>query len=105
MKDQKPYLNCLLNLENLSGQLQMSPRNLSQVLNRHYQQNFFDFINTYRVEECKRLLADSANRQQTMLEIMESAGFNSKATFNTFFKKKVGMTPSEFREKLNHPTA
>jgi AraC-like DNA-binding protein len=37
-----------------------------------------------------------------MLEIMENAGFNSKASFNTFFKKKVGMTPTEFREKLNH---
>ena len=101
MRDKKPYLNCLLNLENLSGQLHMSPRNLSQVINRHYQQNFFDFINTYRIEECKRLLSDPANRQQTMLDIMESAGFNSKATFNTFFKKKVGTTPSEFREKLN----
>ncbi|NQD37325.1 AraC family transcriptional regulator [Permianibacter sp. IMCC34836] len=101
MKEKKPYLNCLLNLENLSKQLQMSRGNLSQLINRHYQQNFFDFINTYRIDECKRLLSDPANKNQTMLEIMENAGFNSKASFNTFFKKKVGMTPTEFREKLN----
>ncbi len=105
MKEKKPYLNCLLNLDNLSGQLHMSPRHLSNLINRHYQQNFFDFINTYRVEECKRLLSEPANRHQTMLEIMENAGFNSKATFNTFFKKKVGMTPSEFRERLDKPVA
>lgn len=100
MREHKPYLNCLLNLDNLAGQLQWSPRHLSQVINRHYQQNFFDFINTYRVEECKRLLSDPARRDETMLEIMESAGFNSKATFNTFFKKKAGLTPSEFRHRL-----
>lgn len=105
MKESKPYLNCLLNLDNLSGQLQMPPRQLSNLINRHYQQNFFDFINTYRVDECKRLLADPQRQSHTMLEIMESAGFNSKATFNTFFKKKVGMTPSEFREQLQKASA
>ncbi len=102
MREHKPHLNCMLNQDNLSGQLQRSPRHLSQLINRHYQQNFFDFINTYRVEECKRLLADPAKRDETMLEIMESAGFNSKATFNTFFKKKVGLTPSEFRQQQLH---
>ena len=105
MKDKKPFLNCLLNLDNLSGQLQMSPRSLSNLINRYYQQNFFDFINTYRIEECKRLLSDPDHRQQTMLEIMENAGFNSKATFNTFFKKKVGMTPSEFRVQIERSPA
>jgi AraC-like DNA-binding protein len=105
MKEKKPYLNCLLNLDNLSGQVHLPSRTLSNLINRHYQQNFFDFINTYRIEECKRLLSDPANRNQTMLEIMENAGFNSKATFNTFFKKKVGMTPSEFRETLEKPAA
>ncbi len=99
MREHKPHLNCLLNLDNLAGQLHWTPRHLSQLINRHYEQNFFDFINTYRVEECKRLLSDPAHRHQTMLEIMESAGFNSKATFNTFFKKKAGLTPSDFRQK------
>ncbi|NQD36435.1 AraC family transcriptional regulator [Permianibacter sp. IMCC34836] len=99
MREHKPHLNCLLNLDNLAGQLQWAPRHLSQVINRHYQQNFFDFINTYRIDECKRLLADPSHRGENMLEIMESAGFNSKATFNTFFKKKVGLTPSEYRQQ------
>lgn len=101
MSEKKPYLNCLLNLDNLAGQLHMSPRALSTLINRHYEQNFFDFINTYRIDECKLLLSDPSAKSHTMLEVMENAGFNSKATFNTFFKKKVGLTPSEYRQKMS----
>ncbi|MDG1751178.1 MAG: helix-turn-helix domain-containing protein [Thalassotalea sp.] len=102
MLQSKPYLNHLLNLENLSTQLQMPTRNLSQIINRHFKQNFFEFINRYRIEESKRLLQLEENRKVTMLDIMDKAGFNSKATFNTFFKKSVGLTPTQYRkEQLN----
>ncbi|MDO6446768.1 helix-turn-helix domain-containing protein [Colwellia sp. 1_MG-2023] len=99
MQAQKPYLNHLLNLENLSMQLQMPARNLSQIINRHFKQNFFEFINRYRIEESKHLLQQEENRKVTMLDIMDQAGFNSKATFNTFFKKSVGLTPTQYRKE------
>lgn len=102
MIENKPYLNHLLNLENLSTQLQMPARNLSQIINRHFKQNFFEFINSYRIKESKQLLRQEENRKVTMLDIMDKAGFNSKATFNTFFKKSVGLTPTQYRkEQLN----
>jgi AraC-like DNA-binding protein len=101
MSEHKPYLNCLLNLNNLAKQLEISPRLLSNIINRHYQQNFFEFINTYRIEESKRLLINPEHQDKTMLEIMDMAGFNSKATFNTFFKKLVGKTPSQFKRDTN----
>jgi AraC-like DNA-binding protein len=102
MLESKPYLNHLLNLENLSIQLQMPARSLSQIINRHFKQNFFEFINRYRIEESKQLLQQEENRKVTMLDIMDLAGFNSKATFNTFFKKSVGLTPTQYRkEQLN----
>ncbi len=99
MEEQKPYLNHLLSLDNLSNQLKMSPRNLSQLINRHFKKNFFEFINGYRISESKALLLDEKNRKVTMLDIMDKAGFNSKATFNTLFKKQVGMTPTQYRKE------
>ncbi|MDC2890236.1 helix-turn-helix domain-containing protein [Psychrosphaera algicola] len=52
----------------------------------------------YRIEESKSLLTTAQNKKMTMLDIMDLAGFNSKATFNTFFKKLVGVTPTQFRK-------
>lgn len=102
MSEHKPYLNHLLNLDNLSSQVKLPARTLSQIINRHFQQNFFEFINSYRIEESKQLLQKEENRKVTMLDIMDMAGFNSKATFNTFFKKTVGLTPTQYRkEQLN----
>lgn len=95
----KPYLNHLLTLDNLASQLSMGSRNLSSIINRHFGKNFFEFINYYRVEESKRLLLLEENKTVTMLDIMDKAGFNSKATFNTFFKKLVGVTPTQFRKE------
>ncbi len=99
MQEHKPYLNHLLTLDNLAAQTFMPPRQLSQVINRHFDKNFFEFINSYRIEESKRLLTKEENAKVTMLEIMAQAGFNSKATFNTFFKKIVGMTPTQYRKE------
>ncbi|BAJ02912.1 AraC-type DNA-binding domain-containing protein [Shewanella violacea DSS12] len=99
MKNEKPYLNHLLTLDNLASQLSIPPRYLSQAINRHFKQNFFEFINGYRIDESKQLLQLSENRQVTMLKIMDRAGFNSKATFNTFFKKLVGLTPTQYRKE------
>ncbi len=102
MQNKKPYLNCVLNLAQLASELEMPPRTLSNIINRHFSQNFFEFINTYRVKESKVLLAMPEKQSESMLEIMEQAGFNSKATFNTFFKKKVGMTPSQYKARINN---
>lgn len=98
MVEHKPYLISSLTLEKLAAQLQMPARTLSNVINRHFECNFFEFVNCYRIEEAKRMLADPTYADKNMLEIMYDVGFNSKATFNTLFKKKVGMTPSEFRK-------
>lgn len=99
MEQEKPYLVPALTLDKLAAQLKMQPRILSHLINRHFACNFFEFINSYRVEESKRMLADPTSSEKNMLDIMYDVGFNSKATFNTLFKKKVGMTPSEYRKQ------
>ncbi len=99
MESEKPYLANILTLEHLANQLDMAPRVLSNVINRHYERNFFEFINQYRIEHAKLMLSDPIHQKKTILEVMGECGFNSKATFNTFFKKIVGSTPSQFRAR------
>ena len=93
----KPYLSQLLNLEQLASQLSMNPRTLSNVIKHGFHTNFYEFINAYRVEEAKALLRDPNYPNRTTIEVLSEAGFNSKATFNAFFKKLVGMTPTQYR--------
>jgi AraC-like DNA-binding protein len=99
MVSEKPYLMPALTLEKLAAMLGIQSRVLSTIINRQFDCNFFEFINNYRVEEAKRILTDCSHANKNMLDVMYDVGFNSKATFNTLFKKKVGMTPSEYRKQ------
>jgi AraC-like DNA-binding protein len=98
MQTRRPYLESELSLENLSTQIAVKPKLLSQVINELMQQNFFEFINHYRIDEAKRLLNNPKDRKITVLEVMYQVGFNSKSSFNTLFKKETGITPSEFKK-------
>jgi len=99
LENEKLYLNPELVLQDLAGHMQSSPKVLSQVINQQSGLNFFDFINSYRCEEVKRIIAD-ADPKMTILEIMYEAGFNSKSSFNKEFKKLNGITPTEFRKSI-----
>ncbi len=100
MNEEKPYLQEDLTLQDLADELSLSTHHVSMLLNIHFKQNFYSFINSYRVEEVKRKLALPENRGQSILAIAYSAGFNSKSSFNTVFKKLTGMTPKEYRADL-----
>ena len=95
--DQKPHLDPDLTLPELAKQLSISTHHLSQVINQRLDQNFFDFVNSYRVEEAKRRLADPRSHYLTIVAIAQEAGFNSKSAFYTAFRKHTGMTPSQFK--------
>ncbi|MBE0539563.1 MAG: AraC family transcriptional regulator [Ignavibacterium sp.] len=100
MNTDKPYLNCDLTLRNLAEKLSVSPHNLSEILNTRINQNFYDFINRYRVEEVKRRLAENESQKYNLIAIAFDSGFNSKSAFNTIFKKHTGTTPSQYRKQL-----
>jgi AraC-like DNA-binding protein len=99
MREEKPYLEPNITLERLADRLGISPRLLSAVINRHFKQNFFEFINYHRVERAKELLTSAEFRHHTILDLMAEAGFNSKSASNRFFKKFADMTPTEYRQK------
>jgi AraC-like DNA-binding protein len=98
MEEEKPYLEPLISLDTLARGVGISSRELSQIINECLGQNFFDFINRYRVEESKHVLSDLSADKKTILEILFDVGFNSKATFNRAFKKQEGLSPSKFRK-------
>jgi len=98
MKNERPFIDGDLTLQKLAKALAMPPHHLSQIINEQLKQNFFDFINLYRVEEAKRMLIDPARKHYSILAISEAVGFNSKSAFNTAFKKHAHLTPSEFRK-------
>ncbi len=97
MEQEKLYLNPSLSLENLAKRSAIKARYISQVLNQSANQNFYDFVNQYRIEESKRLLSDPDDNGRTILKVLYDVGFNSKSSFNTAFKKYVGMTPKQYQ--------
>jgi AraC-like DNA-binding protein len=102
MAESKPYLDGELTLTSLAGQLDINPNQLSQILNEGLGENFYRFVNRYRVEESKRLLLDPAFAHYNILGIAFQAGFSTKSTFNKTFKELTGLSPSEF-VKQNRP--
>ncbi|HPI89699.1 MAG TPA: helix-turn-helix domain-containing protein [Spirochaetota bacterium] len=98
MKLSKPYLNDSLTLRDLAGMINIPYHHLSLIINTDLKQNFYQFINTYRVEEAKTMLTLEEYKDFTILTIAFNSGFNSKTTFNTIFKQITGHTPSEYRK-------
>lgn len=95
MKDEKIYTEPELTLSGLAGRLAVHPNHLSQVINEKEEKNFFDYINSLRIEEFKRLVSLPENKKYTILSLAYECGFNSKSSFNRYFKKVTGLSPSE----------
>jgi AraC-like DNA-binding protein len=95
MADEQPWLEPELTLAELAHRLRTHPALLSRVINAGCGQNFNDFVNTYRVQEARRKLADPRFAHYSLVGVALESGFNSKSTFNRVFKKLLGQAPSE----------
>lgn len=100
MDENKPFLNPLLTIQNISDDIEIPIRDLSLLINHKLNQHFYDFVNTYRIEEAMIILKNTTKNKLTILEILYDVGFNSKSSFNTAFKKQTGTTPTNFRKTL-----
>ena len=98
MHEEKPHLDDDLTLKSLAERLDIHPNYLSQVINERFERNFYDFINTARIEEFKSLILEPRSKNLTLLALAFECGFSSKSSFNKFFKKSTGLTPSAFME-------
>ncbi|WP_317899831.1 helix-turn-helix domain-containing protein [Aurantibacillus circumpalustris] len=96
MISEKLYKNDEINLEFLSKQLGVSRNSISQVINKTGM-NFFEYVNYWRIEEAKKILSETNKKELNIIEVAYQVGFNNKVSFNKFFKKSTGLTPTEFR--------
>lgn len=99
MHNDKLYLDNDLSLGKLAEQLGISSHQLSELLNIHLNTNFYEYLNTLRLEEAITLLTQP-DYQMTSLELAYAAGFNNKNSFYRTFKDKTGTTPSDYRRQL-----
>lgn len=100
MSQERIYTDPNLNMSLLSDKTGLSNSYLSQIINQKEGRNFFDFVNSYRVEEVVSMMNDTKYDHYTLIALSQDAGFKSKSTFNAVFKKIKGETPSTFRKKL-----
>lgn len=96
----KPYLDDKLNLESLSEEMGLSPREVSHTINSQFNSHFNDFINQYRIDEVKVKLADPSLNHYTSWGIGMDAGFNSKSVYYSVFKKATGISPAKYRKEI-----
>lgn len=96
MKEDKVYRDPYLSLSVLSELIGEANHLLSQTFSQNFRQSFYDFVNSYRVLEVKQRIEEGEWESKTLLAIAMDSGFNSKATFNRYFKKTTGQTPSQY---------
>ncbi|KQB42601.1 helix-turn-helix domain-containing protein [Flavobacterium aquidurense] len=98
MNTKKPFLDPELSVFKLASQLDISSHQLSYIINKGFDENFYHFINRYRIEEAKKMIQDPNMQHLSLIGIAFEVGFNSKTVFNTTFKKTTNQTPSEFKK-------
>jgi AraC-like DNA-binding protein len=96
METEKVYLDPNLGLPQLASRIKLSTHDLSYLINEGFGENFFQFINRFRIEEAKVLLRSDHHKHLNILGIAYESGFRSKSTFNATFKKITGISPSTY---------
>ncbi|MBN2669004.1 MAG: AraC family transcriptional regulator [Bacteroidales bacterium] len=68
------------------------------MINETYDQNFNNYINSFRIKEARHLLTSKSYNNYSLEGIADMCGFNSMVSFNSAFKKFTGITPSYFQK-------
>ena len=102
IQDEKIFINDKLSIEDVAVRLNTNTKYISQLINETYNKNFYNFINSYRIDEAKRMLIAEENEKYSILGIAQSVGFVSKSAFNVAFRRFTGLTPTEFKQNKSN---
>jgi YesN/AraC family two-component response regulator len=100
MEQEKLFCDERLTLPRLSEALGITTHQLSEYLNEYHRKNFNNFVNSFRINEAKKILVNDLNKN--IHDIAYSVGFNSYSAFHSSFKKETGNSPADYRQKI-HP--
>jgi AraC-like DNA-binding protein len=103
--EKKPFLRQKYSLGEMSKELDIPLHYLSAFINRHYNMNFNDLINRYRVSYSKLMIMNDEWRSKKLSTIAADAGFHNRNTFTTAFKKETGESPSEYVSRIKRSRA
>lgn len=101
LEKEKVYLDRNLSLPGLAEKMGIRTDVMSRLVNEKFEKNFNDFINGYRIAEARQLLEKPEWADMKIAAVAIDCGFKSISAFNTAFKKSVGMTPSQYRNRFN----
>lgn len=93
-EEEKLYRRNDINLDMVADKLGTTRHNASQIINEHFNNSFHEFVNRYRIQEAKHLLAKKSGLN--IIDIAYEVGYNNKVTFNKAFKKETQLTPSQY---------
>ncbi len=100
IEENQLYLNSDFKISELADLLDLPIHYVSQVINEGAKTNFFNFINSFRIEKAKQLLVKGDSSSSKILAVAFDSGFSNKSTFNRIFKNHTGYTPSQYRDKF-----
>jgi len=98
MEIEKVFKDDKLTLHTLAGKIEIPYYHLSQILNDTVKQNFSEYVNTYRIEEAKKILNDPASTGNSVKYVLYQVGFNTQSVFYSAFKKNTGLTPTAYKK-------
>jgi two-component system response regulator YesN len=85
-----------LSIQKVAEALSISPSYLSKLAKRYLHASFMDYLTDYRLERAKDLLGTTS---LMTYEISEKAGYPDARYFSSIFRKRTGVTPSEYRNE------
>lgn len=100
MNDQSLYLSSGLTISELADQSKLPSRLVSQTLNQEMKQNFFDYVNGFRVQYLIERLKEPESVNYKLQALMQDAGFQSPSVAYAAFKKITGTTPAQYRKTI-----
>jgi AraC-like DNA-binding protein len=100
LKSSKPYLDPNINLTKFSSDLEACSHNISLTINYKFGKNFFDLINSLRIDHAKQMLLELDQSQYTIESVSMASGFSTTSSFYRAFKKHTNCTPTEYLKKM-----
>ena len=96
--EKKPYCNPDFTIEQLAKDIDSNVKYVSNVIKIKENVNFNAFLNKYRINHVKEMIAMNYQNKYTLGYIYFKSGFRNQSTFNKAFKNIEGITPSKYIE-------